>query len=395
MQLRRLFFASVTVLASACALEPEPGLVVSAERSTFDGDVERAVLRIRGVDSAGRAANGPVLLTAPVGRFLDDVVLVDGFSTATYVCAPSEDAACDGPVRLGAEWNGVFASTVVTVRKTPVRDAVTWRAVSTGTSAALLTLAVAPDGSIWAAGEGGAVAHLVGDVWSAAVTPTTAALRAIAFDADGLPVIAGDDGVLLALRGEAFEFLSAPAAHPFTAVAVAADGSVHVGTSGGAVFSLVGEQLVVESSLPSGVLAMGATGDAAWAVGQGFLAWRTMGVWSVDASPLGVTITGAVSRDDGVLLSGFVDGEARRYGVVVSGPSPSWTSSALSETVLAATQSGAERFAVTASHRLFRQERNGDWTPVETPSAPRALASRGPGDLVVLGAPGVSLLRSP
>lgn len=393
---RRIAVAAFSVVSvfAACVPADQAGLSLSPDSPAFDGETQRAVFRIRAVDANGTPGTGAVKLTAPVGRFLDEPVLVDGFATATYSCAPSENVACDGAVRIGAEWNGNFTSAAVTVRKAPVSNTVKWEVHSTGTNATLLAINTAPNGVAWAVGENGTVVRLVNNAWEAVSAPVTTTLRAIAFDAAGQPVIVGYRGTLLVFRDNAFLQLPSTFTEDFTAVAVDAAGSIHVGTRGGSLLRLVDGTLQLERVAPGSIESIAATGNELWAVGDSFTAHWTPDAWSLMPSPLNAQLSSAVAVDGAVLLTGSVEGEERRYGVLVSGPSPKWTSSAIPEPVSAATRSGDERFALTNSGRLYRQEGNGNWQGVDLPATPRAMTSRGVGDLVVLAAPGVSLIRS-
>lgn len=392
--IRRIAVAALAVVTvSTCAPADQSSLVVSPDTANFDGATQRSIFRIHATDADGQPGTGAVKLTTPVGRFLDEPVLVDGFATATYACPPGEDAACNGPVRIGAEWNGVFSSATVTVRTAAVNPTVKWQVVGTNTTSALLSVATSPDGIAWAVGENGTVVRLVDGAWEVVPTPVTNTLRALTFDAQGQPVIVGYRGTLLRFVDGAFVAIASTLTEDFTAVAVDASGSVHVGTRGGALLRLVNGALVLQRLAPGSVEGMAANGDDVWAVGDAFTARWVPEAWMFMESPLNAQLTSAIAADGAVLLTGTLEGAEQRYGVLVSGPSPKWTSSALPEPAWAATRSGDERFALTNSG-LYRQEGNATWSKVELPASPRAMTSRGPGDLVVLASPGVSLVRA-
>lgn len=393
---RRIAVAAlaVTSVFGACAPADQTALLISPDVAGFDGETQRAVFRIQALDADGKPGTGPVVLTAAVGRFLDAPTLVDGFATATYTCPPSEDAACNGPVRVGAEWNGNFASSVVTVNTTPVSNNVRWEVRGTGTTSTLLAVATSPEGFAWAVGENGTVVRMAADVWETVPTPVNATLRAITFDAAGQPVIVGYQGTLLMVRDGALVQIENTIVEDFTAVAVDATGSVHVGTRGGSLLRLVGGVLVEQRVAPGSIESMVANGSELWAVGDAFAAHWVPEAWVLMNSPLDAQLSSATAIDGTVLLSGFVEGTEKRYGVVVSGPLPRWTSSALPEPATSAVRSGGERFALSSAGHLFRQEGNSNWTRIDVPATPRAMTSRGVGDLVVLAGAGVSLVRS-
>ncbi len=389
---RRFAGVIAAVFMGACAPADQTAFTVSPERASFDGVTSRGIFRVTAADALGQPATGPVTFTAPVGRFLGEVTLVDGFATATYACNPNEEAACDGPVRIGAEWQGQLASTSVTVTRDVVHAPVKWEVISTNTTSALLSVVTAPDGVAWAVGEDGTVLRLVGRAWEAVPTPVTTTLRAIAFDGAGQPVVVGYRGTLLTVHEGAFTQVETKLVDDFTAVAVDASGAVHVGTRGGSLLRLDAGQLVLQLSAPGSIEAMAASGDDVWAVGADFTARWIPEAWLLVPSPANANLTSATVTHDGVLFAGSLQGNKQRYGVLVSGPNPSWASSALPAPALAASVSGDERYALT-SGGLYLQVGNGDWSKLEVPVQPRALASRGAGDLVLLASPGVSLLR--
>jgi hypothetical protein len=392
---RSIIAGLIAGLISSCTAKvDEPFLSVSPERQNFLGASERVVFRVRAVDAEGRPGAGPVTLTAPVGRFLNEVTLVDGFATATFSCEPSEQAACQGPVRVGAEWAGVRATSQVTVVTGAPIVPVQWDVVSTGSTAALFAIDTAPDGTAWAVGEHGTVLHLAARGWLSVPTGVRGTLRAVAFTAGGQPLVGGDDGVVLALEGDRFQALVAPLeGDVVTALAVDSRGVVHVGMRSGRLLWLAEAGAKEKLTAPGPIAALAVYGDEVWAVGERFMARWVGSSWALQPSPDGVILSSVSATDDALLLSGTLEGISQQYGVVVAGPSPTWKSSALPAPVRVAAGNGDERFALTSTG-LYRQVGNAEWSKVEALLDAKAMTSRQPGDLVLVGPPGTSLLRA-
>jgi hypothetical protein len=393
---RTLFVLVLAVSACGPALE-EPALSLSPERSSFDGKTDRLIIKVRAWDVGGLPAGGVAHLTAPVGHFIggDEVVLAEGFGTATYACSPDEEAACSGTVRLAAEWSGLRATTQVTVAAAATVAAVEWEVVSTRSLSKLVAIAVAPDDSVWAVGERGAVVKLVGREWQPMAAPTRVTLRAITFDARGKPVIVGDEGTVLRwLDGTLSRLPLGDDVDSYRAVAVDGDGRVHVGSETGVLSMLEGDALVPKLDLRSPILAMAAQEREVWATADGMLARYSAEGWLNLPMPLTARLTVAHSGRDGLWLGGERQGATSVAGVIVSGPSPTWKTTALPEPVVGFTEVPGveERFALTGQS-LFRQWEGAAWARVEVPAQVTAMASRGRGDLVLVGPAGFSLLR--
>ncbi len=396
---RSCFVWVLAAIAVGCgpALE-EPLLSLSPDRSSFDGNTERVVMRIRGWDVGGTPAEGVVHLTAPIGHFVEGetVTLIEGFATATYACAPEEEAACSGPVRLAAQWGEFHASTQVNVAGALVIAPVKWEVVSTRTVASLLAVATAPDGSAWAVGERGAVLQLVGRQWHAVPAPVRSSLRAITFDLSGKPVIVGDEGVVLRSIDGVLKRLPLSGHEALTAVAMNRRGELHVGSAAGLLSMVVGDALEPKLDLRRPILGMAHSDGEVWASGEGMLARYSDSQWLNLPMPLVAKLTVVQPSTTGLWLAGEREGATSTTGVIVAGPSPSWRSTSLPEPVKAFAEvpGVAERFALTTGH-LYRQIEDSQWAPVDVPASGTAMTSRGPGDLVIVGPPGFSLLRAP
>lgn len=389
--------AVVLVLSSACgAPVSEPALSISPDRPSFDGRSERVIFKIRAWEAGEKPGGGLVHLSAPAGSFVGgpDLLLVDGLVTATFVCAPSEEAACNGAIRVSAEWGSLHASTqVVGVEVNPPAPVI-WEVVPTGTTAALLALEVANDGSAWAVGERGAVLQLVGRAWTRVPTGVTATLRGLTFDALGAPVIAGDEGVLLHWRGDRFELVRLEG-EEFLSVARDAHDGIHVGARSGLIYELRDADLVPELDMHVPVHSLALQDGELWATGENVLA-RLTDQWLSVPAPMQGTIHFAHAGESGLWLGGVRQGVSSLDGLLVQGPMPSWRTTVLDEPIkaIAEVPKVAERFALS-SDRLYRQLGSASWTAIDCPTAAHAIASRGAGDLVLVGPGGISLLRKP
>lgn len=389
----------VALVLSACgpALE-DPALSVSPDRSSFDGRVDRVILKVRAWDVGGSPAEGLVRLSAAVGHFVggDTVVLADGFATATYACNPDEEPACSGPVRLGAEWNELRASTQVTLFSPPESTPVSFEIVPTNVVEQLEAIATSPAGVVWAVGEHGVVLELVGRTWQRRSTPTRATLRALAFARDGSPLIVGDAATLLRLGALGFERVALQAKSDLTAISVDADGVVLIGDRDGVLSHLEEDALVPELELRTAILALARQGDDVWAGGDNVLARRSQAQWLNLPVPVAARFTFAQAGKEALWLGGERPGVSGMGGVVVAGPMPTWKSAAFSQPVRALTEvpGQSERFALTSA-QLHRQLDGGEWKSIDVPAPARAMTSRGPGDLVLVGPSGFSMLRMP
>lgn len=395
----RMCAALAVVIVSGCAPTPEePALFLSADRGAFDGRLERLVLRVKAFGVGGSPGEGSVRLSAPVGHFIggDEVVLADGFATATYACDPDEDRACNGTVRLSGVWGALNASTQVTLSDTIVIEPVKWQVVSTASLDELVALAVAPDGSAWAVGARGTVRHLVGRAWQVVPSPVRSDLRALAFDADGKAVIVGDDGVVLREQAGQLAPLPLELSDDVSAVAIGPGGELLLGTTRGVLSTIDAEnRLVPQLDLRAPVRAMARQGADVWAAADGALARYSEGAWFNLPMPVSAQFTFAQAGASNLWLGGFRQGATTQQGVLLAGPSPTWRSVTLPAPVqgFAEVPGADERFALS-SVRLYRQIGASDWDEVALPAGMSAIASRAPGDLVLVGPPGFSLLRT-
>lgn len=387
------------VIAAGCAPAPEAAaLYLSAERGSFDGRLERVVVRVHAFGVGGSRAEGSVRLSAAVGQFIggDEVVLADGFATATYACNPDEERTCNGTVRLSGVWGDVHGTTQVRIIETVTIAPVEWEAVPTLSLDALYAVSVAADGSVWAVGERGTVRRLVERSWQVIASPVRTTLRALAIDAADQPVIVGDDGVVLRVVDGQLQQLPLEAKADFSAVAVDADGAVLIGDRAGVLWRLGEERLDPLLDVRTPVRAMARQGASVWAAGDGVLAKYTEHTWFNLPMPVAAQFSFAQPGRECLWLVGSRQGTTAVQGVIVSGPTPTWRSAALPEAVFgfAEVPDDDERFALAAS-RLYRQVGDADWAGVELPSPMSAMASRAAGDLVLVGPPGISLLRKP
>ncbi len=392
-----LMLAAVT--AAGCGPGPEEAaLSLSPDRASFDGRIDRVIVKIRATDVGGIPAQGLVHLTAPVGHFIggEELAFSDGFATATYACSPEEEAACSGTVRLAAEWGDLRAATQVNIVSTMVVTPVKWEVISTHSLNALLAISTAPDGSVWAVGEQGTVLQLIGREWRSIESAVQVTLRAIAFDANGAPVIVGDESTVLRMASGALARLPLGGVDSFAAVAVDAQGVVHVGSAEGVLSMIVGDTLEATLDLRTPILGMARQGDELWATGASKLTRYAAGQWTNLPMPLNAKLTVVQSGREGLWLAGAREGTVASTGVIVAGPMPSWRTTALPEPVLgfAEVPGETERFALTTT-RLYRQLDQSRWEPVEVPARAAAMTSRGRGDLVLVGPAGFSLVRSP
>lgn len=389
----------VVLCLVACGPAPEdPALSVSPDRSSFDGRVDRVILKVRGWAVGGSPAEGLVRLSAPVGRFVggDTVVLADGFATATYACNPDEEPACNGTLRLAAEWNEVRASTQVSIVSPPVITPVRFEIVPTHVVESLEAIATSPDGVVWAVGERGVVLRLEGRAWQRVTSPTREGLHALAFDRSGAPVIVGDAGTLLRWSLVGLERVRLETKGDLTAVAIDADGVVLVGGRDGVLSRLEEGALVPELELRTPILALARQGDDVWSGGDNVLARRSQAQWLNLPLPVSARFTFAQPGKEILWLGGERPGVSGMGGVIVAGPMPTWRSAAFSQPVRALTEvpGSGERFALTSAS-LHRQVASGEWQVIDAPAPTRAMTSRGPGDLVLVGPSGFSLLRTP
>jgi hypothetical protein len=396
---RRLLVLSCVwcVLGGACAPKGEPVLTLAPDRTAFDGRTERVSVRVRAFDPDGEPSGGLVSLTATVGHFVGpaDLVLEEGAATATFACNPNEEPACLGSMRITGAWNGQTTTVQVigTVESPP--PPVKWDVVPTGVPVQLHAMAVTREGFVWAVGERGVVLRLEGSSWRRMFSGVGTALWAITLDASGAPIIGGDHGVVLRWSGTEFTPWPTPSIEDdVTALGFDSRGALVVGARSGLVYFDRGGELNPSIDLGTAVTSMVARSDGLWVTGTSVLAKYVDGFWLTLPSPATGTLRRAFGGESALWLMGDRAGAQSRQGLVVSGPMPNWKTTALPAPVtgLVEVPFSAERFAFGGS-RLFRQLNEGDWADTDCPSEVEAGASRQPEDLVLVGPPGISLIR--
>jgi hypothetical protein len=384
---------------AAVGCGPQPGaaaLYLSTDVATFDGRTQHAVLRVQAFQASGEPGQGVVSLLAPAGTFSggNELTLVDGFGTASFVCDPAADTACSGSVRLSASWAAQTAALVVRVTPATVATPVRWKALPTGTLATLNALAVADARTVWAVGTGGAVQRLTDSTWEGVASGTLDSLLAVTVTGDGTAIAAGEHGALLRWSGGAFQALPGDIKESYTSVAGLGATDFVVGTASGHLLHWDGLALTDEADLGSPVLSLAVQAGEVWAGGVGAFAVRQAGAWTVQTAPVLARYSIATSSPEGLYLGGTrMDATG---GVLFLGPAD-WRTQALSDeaTAMAVVPQSEERFAVTARGVVRAEGTGSSWRQVEAPMGGRAAASRSPGDLVVVGAPGLSIVRVP
>jgi len=69
----------------------------------------------------------------------------------------------------------------------------TWEVMQVPVSATLYSLALGPDGDVYAAGAGGTLLHLVDDAWTLIAAPTTRPFFSVCTEGNALFLCGGDD----------------------------------------------------------------------------------------------------------------------------------------------------------------------------------------------------------
>lgn len=387
--------ALLALVVVACGEPPAPDFTFATDRATFDGRFERAIVSIEAEDASGEPGTGVVEFSSAVGTFVEgtQIALVGGRASATFQCDPSSVAACAGPLLLGATWRGV--SRTLTVRVTPSDPRVRplWRVVPTLVPVALHAAARAPDGTVWAVGDRGTLLQYAQGSWGAPVsTRVTSALRAITIDDQGLATIVGDDGVVLEGQPGSLTALASGSGEHFTAVLRA--GSLRVATRSGAVgeWSGGGFSFSIVSSAPINALTL-LEGDVIAAGDEGV--FRQSGTqWQDVTLPIPARWVSLRVEQGALWLLG------RRTTitadpVLVKGPGPAWSSATLPNGAVRAMAWGlgsADRYVVTDTS-VFRQQSNSSWEDLEAPSGGSAIVPLGSVNVLVVGPPGISLLR--
>lgn len=388
--------AAVMALVGCAPPSSDPELYLASDKGTFDGRVEHAVLRVQAFSRTGSVGQGVVSFASAAGHFVDspDVRLVEGFATVTFVCNPDEEEACSGTMRVSASWEG--QNTNVQLRVTPsTREwPVNWKVVPTHSLATLLAVAAGPDNSVYAVGTGGTVLRLVADTWQPMASPTTETLTAVAVTSRGTPVIVGEHGTLLVGRSGRLELaMSGFTDEDFTSVSAGSDTSIDVGSLAGHIFHFDGTAMVTSFEMGAPVLSLARGADRMWAGGEGLFGVNEGASWGVTAAPVLARYTVALPAAGKLWAGGArLDNSG---GVLIEGPNP-WYTTTLDEPVnaLAIVPKGDERFAIS-TNSVYRQIGSGTWHRIIAPAGGRAAVSRASMDLVVVGQPGVSLLRVP
>lgn len=425
---RRLCVAVIGVAVLGCgAPQGKPEIIMSSSMASFDGRTERPQLRVVGTLANARPGSGEVVFTAPVGEFVEGgtTQMINGLATVTYRCDPSEEAACSGPVRLGAMWDGLAASIVVTVLHPDVAAPVKWKVLPTHSLAALADAVTAGDGSTWAVGEHGAVLRLIGESWLPVSSGVSVDLLGVAALPGGAMVAVGRQSTLVrwASATAAPEVFHFDGLDDFTAVTAQGSGSVALATSAGRLGRFDGTTFDLPrahfedggvydgSGLDGGEVPTFAQhpairalvtvpvdgGVQTWGAGDARVVRDVGPAFEEVTSPVLANWTWVGATLDGVWLAGGrLDTQPAGQGVLVVGPDPTWRSTVIGSEPLtdaALFDAEGERFVLTAS-TLWRKIGDAPWENLQAPMGGRALAGSTAAGVVVVGAPGVSLLRT-
>ena len=379
---------------AACSGPGEASLFLTSDVSSFDGRTEHAVLKVRAFTATGAVGQGAVSLVAGAGHFVGgaEISLSDGLGTATYVCDPAEDAACSGLLRLGATWAGLSANVQVRVTPSSAVTSVKWKAVPTNTLSELRAIAVGPSGKLWAVGSSGAVVALTSSAWAGVPSGTFADLLAVSFAPTGEGFVVGRQGTLLVEGATGLQAVTTGIESDLTSVYAVTATDVAVGARDGTLYRFNGAVLTNVGTLGAPVLSLAANGGQLWAGGEGALAVWASGAWTPSTMPVQAQVSVATGSPEGLWLGGSRIGASG--GVLMLGPTD-WRTFDLTGRVtsLAVVPDSVERFVITQDSVLRQTGVGGPWSPIESPMGGNAAASRATGDLVIVGPPGLSLLR--
>ena len=389
--------ALLTVSVLGCMAPATPDFSFSSDKSTFDGRTERAIVSIRAFDERGNPGTGVVQLTAAVGTFVegDQIALVSGTGSATFRCSPSEEAACAGQVRLGAAWRG--ENRAITIRITPSDPLARplWRVVPTMQSVTLYAAALAPDRTVWAVGARGTVLpFLPNGTWGAPVASgVTSTLRALTIASDGVLTIVGDDGVVLTGAPSALSPVPHTRTESFTAV-LRHQGKLYVAASSGVVGVYDVNDFIVSpvSTLPLNALAT--LGESVVVVGDDGMFSSRGDQWVSMQAPVLARWLKVQVDGDGLWALGR-RATLAADPVLVQGPGPDWKSSSLPSGAAQAMAWGtgsADRYVATETS-VFRHQVGGSWEDLDAPSGGNAIVAIGGTQVLVVGPPGISLIR--
>jgi hypothetical protein len=395
--LRFFALSLLGLLGAQCRPIEEPAIVLSADKTTFDGRSDHAIIRVQAYDKGGVAGAGQVSMLSAVGSFVEgnELTLINGAATATFVCRPDDESGCNGNVQIGATWKGL--NEVLQIRVTPSipKTPVIWKVVPTLSLTTVRGAITAPNGVVWAVGTGGSILQLKNGLWSTVASPVTTDLNAVAILQNGDPIIVGAAGVLLGWNAGVFQVLQTQAMDDFTAVWGASSSDLTLGTSIGQIRHFNGTAVEDVFALGSPVLSFVAgTGTDVVAIGTSTIAKFNGTAWTMETAPATTIFKTGLMGPDGLWLAGARTDS--RQGVVSVGPGPDWKSSIVSsEPVEALTwfAGSDERFAVTQS-RVYRKTGGSVWEAVEAPMGGTRAVSRFAGDIVILGPPGISLIRT-
>lgn len=395
--MRRVAISALLGALLGCQPQGTADFTFSSDKATFDGRTERAVVTVSAVDERGQPGTGVVLLTTAVGSFVEgsQLALVSGQASATFRCNPSEEPACAGQVRLGASWRGEARALSLRVTPADAPSRPLWRVVPTLQPVTLYAAAQAPDRTVWAVGERGTVMpFLSSGAWGAPVaTGVTSTLRAIWVASDGSLTIAGDDGVVLTGPPASLRRLQHTQTASFTAV-VRHAGALMLATSAGGIATWDSNDFLVTEVSTRPLNALVTLGSDAIAAGDEGLFRFDGARWVAMAPPVLARWQKAHVDADGLWALGR-RATGSQEPVLVQGPGPDWKSASLPTGAVQAMAWGAgtaDRYVVT-DVTVFRQQVGGSWEDLDAPSGGTALVHLGGTSLLVLGPPGVSLVR--
>lgn len=395
--MRRLTLFAL-VATAGCSPPVEPELSLSTAQSTFDGRTQRAIIDFEATDERGAAGSGTVSVFAPIGELVEGatVTLVDGRGSVTFRCDPFEDAACSGPVRLGASWRGLERSLIVRVTPSDPNARPLWKAIPTLQPVTLYAAAITPDRTVWAVGERGIVMPYLASGWGAPVaTHVTSTLRAILASAEGELTIAGDDGVVLRGPPSALVPLTHSMGRPaFTAIAMH-QGLLYAATATGQVCLYDVNDFVPVAVTPQPINSLASLSSKLVAAGDDGLFESTDGEhWSSMSAPVLARWVATHVDSDGLWALGRRTTGAAD-AILVQGPGPEWKSRSLPTAEVEAMawgQGTADRYLTTKT-TVFRQQVGAEWQDLEAPSGGNAIIVIGGVSVLVIGPPGISLLR--
>lgn len=372
-------------------------LHVALERSTIDGRYERGIVKVVAQNADGAAGTGTVAFFSSTGTFsTDEAPLVDGQLIASYRCDPTEVAACQGEQRLTVSWAGEVKT--VNVRIGPSTELLTprWKVVPTGTLKRLNAAAVATDGSIWAVGDQGTVLRYAQEAWAPVATRLTVDLAVVVALPSGSVLVAGAESTLSVFRADKEETHIDGQSDAFTAGWANPEGRVYLTTNEGRIGVFNGT-LEMKNVAEERIDAIGGLGSDVWAASNSHLYKNAGDTWQEQQTPMLAAWSTLLVSPTGALWlgGGRLGGSVANQGVVVSGPTPTWLSSVVANTPvrhLSLVPDSAERLALTDDDVLLKL---GDeaWRSLNAPSGGKAIVSRRPGDAMVVGPSGFSLLR--